>query len=79
MKPNKKAYQNLLIAAAELHYFAAEEQDDEIKARTLVLAFDLERCVRELVSRDSVTDEANSDQKRPRLRVVYDANNQLID
>ena len=79
MKPGKDAYQNLLVAAAELHYLASEESCCEAKARKTVLAFDLERCARELLASKIPAQGSETEQKRPDLRIVHDVNSQIYD
>lgn len=77
MKPGEVTYQNLLIAAAELHYLAAEENCCEAKARKTVLAFELERCARDYIASKRAIKKSKTKPNKPELRIVYDASTQI--
>ncbi len=69
-----ETYQNLLIAAAEMHYLAAEETDSETKMRMTVLALDLERMAGDIKPDENKADDEDETRRQPDLRLVHDAN-----
>jgi hypothetical protein len=74
MTRDGETYQNLLIAAAEMHYLAAEETDSETKMRMTVLALDLERMADDLKPGEAKVNGEDDATRQPDLRLVHDAN-----